>query len=469
MGARAGGPAVATLEQIVGDAVADGALVATGGGELRRKPMAAVRALAESGRRDLRVATMLGSADVEALLGAGVVAEVHSAGVALLGLAPRWREARQTGAPRVVEWSEGTFVAALQAAALGLDSQPWPTGLDTDLPAINPSLVEAADPHTGARVLAVRALVPDVASPPRGRRRRAAETRTSRATSCSTGCWRGPRGASSSRTSARSTPTRRSRRSRTSGSTTPSRRPAAPRRRRAARLRRRRGRAGGAVIADLLTGTLAEELVAQPQLRVFVPTTPATAVAARAARHLGAQRLALSDGLTAIGGGPPDWATDVFTLLRRGLLGVAVAPIQLDAAGRTNLSGIGEPGRPKVALIGPRGLPDNNDTPCPLWYLLAAHSGRTLVERVDSRLRPRADRGDGAAHAALVRRLLRPRGRPLARAVAHAGRRRPGRGGPGFPIEIPDGIEVRETAAEATLAALAAVDPDGARRAEFGE
>ena len=163
MGARAGGPAVATLEHIVGDAVADGALVATGGGELRRKPMAAVRALAESGRRDLRVATMLGSADVEALLGAGVVAEVHSAGVALLGLAPRWREARQTGAPRVVEWSEGTFVAALQAAALGLDSQPWPTGLDTDLPSINPSLVEAADPHTGARVLAVRALVPDVA------------------------------------------------------------------------------------------------------------------------------------------------------------------------------------------------------------------------------------------------------------------------------------------------------------------
>ena len=40
---------------------------------------------------------------------------------------------------------------------------------------------------------------------------------------------------------------------------------------------------------------------------------------------------------------------------------------------------------------------------------------------------------------------------------------------PAFPIEVPDGIEVRETAAEATLAALAAVDPDGARRAEFGE
>ena len=163
MGARARGSAVATLEEIVAGAVGDGALVATGGGELRRMPMAAVRALAASDRRDLRLATMLGSADVEALLGAGILAEVHSAGVALRALAPRWREARQTGEPRVVEWSEGTFVAALQAAALGIDSQPWPTGLDTDLPSLNPSLLEAVDPHTGARVLAVRALVPDVA------------------------------------------------------------------------------------------------------------------------------------------------------------------------------------------------------------------------------------------------------------------------------------------------------------------
>ena len=55
MGARARGSAVATPEEIVAGAVGDGALVATGGGELRRKPMAAVRALAASGRRELRL------------------------------------------------------------------------------------------------------------------------------------------------------------------------------------------------------------------------------------------------------------------------------------------------------------------------------------------------------------------------------------------------------------------------------
>ena len=151
------------LRDILAEAVPAGALVACGGGELQRKPMAALRALVELGVGDLRVATMLGSADVEVLLGAGVVAEVHSAGVALQGLAPRWREARQTGTPTVVEWSEGTFAAALQAATLGLDSMPWPAGLGTDLPAINPWLKESTDPHTGRAVLAVRALVPDVA------------------------------------------------------------------------------------------------------------------------------------------------------------------------------------------------------------------------------------------------------------------------------------------------------------------
>jgi glutaconate CoA-transferase subunit A len=81
----------------------------------------------------------------------------------LLGLAPRWRHARQTGEPRVVEWSEGTFLAGLQAAALGADSLLWPSGVETDLPDVNPWLKRVTDPWSGAPVLAVRALVPDVA------------------------------------------------------------------------------------------------------------------------------------------------------------------------------------------------------------------------------------------------------------------------------------------------------------------
>ena len=456
------------LRDILAEAVPPGALVACGGGELQRKPMAALRTLVELGVGDLRVATMLGSADVEVLLGSGAVTELHSAGVALEGLAPRWREARQTGAPTVVEWSEGTFAAALQAAALGLDSIPWPAGLGTDLPAINPWLKEATDPHTGRAVLAVRALVPDVALihvngldaegnayvDGGSRRRRAARARLA----ARRRHLRAPR-------RVRPRPRRDlaplDRRRRRGGRRRPSDRLHA-------RLRARQRRAGRAVIADLLTGTLAEEIAAAP-IRVFVPTTPATGVAARAAGVLGNERLALSQGFTALTGDSRDWAMDVFTLLRRGLLGVAVAPVQLDAAGRTNLSGVGTPGRPKVALIGPRGLTENNDTPCPLWYLLAQHSPRALVERVDivCGAAPSSDAGP--------RTLLTPAGcfdladgRWVARWLAPGGSELIA-GAPDFAIEIPDGVTERSAPSSEALAALAAVDPDGTRRAEFGE
>ncbi len=104
--------------------VPDGALVALGGIGTSRKPMALIRALVEAGVRDLRVVSALGSVDVDYLIAAGCVAEVHTAGVAIdgVGMAPRYRSARQSGTVRVVEWSEGSLHAALDAAARGLPS-----------------------------------------------------------------------------------------------------------------------------------------------------------------------------------------------------------------------------------------------------------------------------------------------------------------------------------------------------------
>jgi hypothetical protein len=222
------------------------------------------------------------------------------------------------------------------------------------------------------------------------------------------------------------------------------------------------------VIADLLTATLAEEIAATDGLRVFVPTTPATEVAARAARELGAAGLALARGFTDLDAGQPGSVLDVFTLLRRGRLGVAVSPIQLDAAGRTNLSGIGPPGSPKAAMIGPRGLTENNDTPSPLWYLLAAHSPRTLVERVDMVCGPEP--------SGLGRRVL----------LTPAGRFELGEGGwraswltpdgaeligacPGFAVAFDAATPVRSTASPETVALLDRIDPAGNRKREFGE
>jgi glutaconate CoA-transferase subunit A len=111
------------------------------------------------------VISFLGSLDVELLLAAGAVAELHSAGVSLdaAGLAPHYRRARETGSVRFVEWSEGTLLCALDAAARGVPSLPTWQALDTDLPAMNPWLRQGSDPFTGDPVMNVRALRPDVA------------------------------------------------------------------------------------------------------------------------------------------------------------------------------------------------------------------------------------------------------------------------------------------------------------------
>jgi hypothetical protein len=119
-------------------------------------------------------------------------------------------------------------------------------------------------------------------------------------------------------------------------------------------------------------------------------------------------------------------------------------------------------------MIGPRGLTENNDTPSPLWYLLAAHSPRTLVERVDMVCGP-APRGLGP------RVLLTPAGRFELR----EGRWRAtwltpdGRelveGCPGFPVEVDRATPFRSAARPDTVALLERIDPAGVRRREFGE
>jgi hypothetical protein len=54
-------------------------------------------------------------------------------------------------------------------------------------------------------------------------------------------------------------------------------------------------------------------------------------------------------------------------------------PAQVDGHANANLSGLGDPNRPKVAFGGTRGLPDARS----IHFVLPAHSARQLVSRVD--------------------------------------------------------------------------------------
>lgn len=157
--------------------------------------------------------------------------------------------------------------------------------------------------------------------------------------------------------------------------------------------------------ADQLTAVLAREFLAaatqDPPLRIVAVTTVSSLVAALAAKRLGATELATAVGFGTLDAdaepslsllesglhpetspkGPP---SDTFVALARGWVGVVVQPAQLDAHAQTNLSRVGGSNDvPALALPGSRGLPENNDTPSRVWYLLPDHSPRQLVAEVD--------------------------------------------------------------------------------------
>jgi glutaconate CoA-transferase subunit B len=72
----------------------------------------------------------------------------------------------------------------------------------------------------------------------------------------------------------------------------------------------------------------------------------------------------------------------VFDLLWSGRRHAMTMPTQIDRFGNTNISFIGDPDRPKVQLLGARGIPGNtiNHT---CSFFVAGHSPRSFVERVD--------------------------------------------------------------------------------------
>lgn len=153
-----------SLDDVVSQ-IKDGDTVAVGGSSLSRKPMALIRALARSGRKNLRLVVDVGGPDVDLLIGTGTVAEVLYAfvGFEVLGLAPHFRRARQSGSVLFDEWTEYTIMAGLDATIKRVPFLPTHTGLATDVLNVNRSFKRFQDPFHGEELVAIPALNPDVA------------------------------------------------------------------------------------------------------------------------------------------------------------------------------------------------------------------------------------------------------------------------------------------------------------------
>ena len=144
--------------------IRDGDTVAIGGAVLSRKPMAAVQALCESGRRNLELVTFAGSLEVERLLAAGALRAVRSSYVGLgsHGQARRFTAAAAAGEIEDLEESEWMLLGRLRAAAAGMPFIVTRAGMGSDLVSAR-GLREVSDPYSQERLLAIPALHPDVA------------------------------------------------------------------------------------------------------------------------------------------------------------------------------------------------------------------------------------------------------------------------------------------------------------------
>lgn len=147
-------------------AVSDGMTVALGGMTLYRRPVAAALGIAAAGRRNLQIVTLTGGIETDLLIGAGCVRRLRSCytGLEVVGFAPHFTRAVQSGALELVEETEYTLSYGVQAAAMRVPFLPMRGAFArTDIPKVRPDLKPFACPLTGERLFAVPALPVDVA------------------------------------------------------------------------------------------------------------------------------------------------------------------------------------------------------------------------------------------------------------------------------------------------------------------
>jgi len=146
--------------------VRDGDVVALQNMATQAAPMALVRELIHQDKRGLGLVVLVGGIAVDWLAAAGVIDRLIGAAVTMeqFGLCQQYRQAVEQGRIRVEELSETLLNARLGAGARNLPFLPTRGAIGSDLISHNAeNLKMLEDPFGGVRVLACRALVPDVA------------------------------------------------------------------------------------------------------------------------------------------------------------------------------------------------------------------------------------------------------------------------------------------------------------------
>ena len=156
---------VTTVREAVGR-IHPGDVVAIGGVGRNRVPMGLIREIVRQRIGELHLIGREVGMDFDLLIGAGLVRHVSAAYVGLeeMGLAFNFRRAAEVGQLKVSEHACRTVMLQIRAGAMGMPHLPVKGMLGSDLMRVNSEdLREFTCPFTGERLVAVRAVVPDVA------------------------------------------------------------------------------------------------------------------------------------------------------------------------------------------------------------------------------------------------------------------------------------------------------------------
>jgi glutaconate CoA-transferase, subunit A len=157
-----------TMREAIAQHVPSGSMVLMGAQLEQMIPFSAGHELIRQGRRDLTLVGPISDILFDELIGAGCVSRVMAAwiGNVSAGVGYCFRRAVEHGIPRrieTVDYSNLTLALALHAAALGVPFMPTYSTLGSDLLKKNGNLREFSSPVSEEKLVAVRALRPDVA------------------------------------------------------------------------------------------------------------------------------------------------------------------------------------------------------------------------------------------------------------------------------------------------------------------
>jgi glutaconate CoA-transferase, subunit A len=157
-----------TMRDAIARHVPSGSMVLLGAQLEQMIPFAAGHELIRQGRRDLTVVGPISDILFDQMIGGGCVSRVMSAWVGNVsaGVGYCFRRAVEHAVPQkieVVDYSNFTMALALHAAALGVPFLPTYATLGSDLLKKNGNLREFSSPVSEEKLVAVRALRPDVA------------------------------------------------------------------------------------------------------------------------------------------------------------------------------------------------------------------------------------------------------------------------------------------------------------------